>query len=137
MTDDSKHSRAFTLVEILVTTLLLITGLAAVAGVFSQGAHSNLRNRQRAAAATLLEAKMEELKAAPELSTGEFAEYLSIGTDGTVATEDSTKAMYLRTANISGEEPKQVTVVVYGRQSGRGTTFRELTRATTLVADGF
>lgn len=137
MIDGSKQSRAFTLIEILVTTLLLITGLAAVAGVFSQGAHSNLRNRQRAVAATLLEAKMEELKADPWLSTGDFAEYLSVGTDGTVSPEESTKAMYLRTANVSGEEPKQVTVVVYGRQSGRGTTFRELTRATTLVADGF
>jgi Tfp pilus assembly protein PilV len=137
MTDDSKQSRAFTLVEILVTTLLLITGLAALAGVFSQGAHSNLRNRQRAAAATLLEAKMEKFKASAELPTGDFAEYLSIDTDGTVVSEDSTKAMYLRTANVSGEEPKQVTVVIYGRQSGRGTTFRELTRATTLVADGF
>jgi len=130
-------SRAFTLIEILVTTLVLVTGLAAVAGLFSQGAQSNLRNRQRVDAEALLETKIAQLKAEPKLAPGDSAEYLTIQPNGTVTIEDSKKAMYLRTATISSESPKKITVIIYGRQNGRGTTYRELLRATSLVADGF
>ena len=54
----------FTLIEGLITTLILVTGLAAVAGVFSYSSLRSSQVLQETAAIALISAKMEDLKAA-------------------------------------------------------------------------
>lgn len=129
--------RGFTLIETLITTLVLVTGLAAVAGLFSYGAQANSQNRQRTAAATLLYSKMEELRNARVLVQGQYAEYLSIQSDGKVIGVASNSGPYLRVSTVENGVPQRVTVIVYARQSNRGNSYRELARATTLVGRGF
>ena len=126
----------FTLIEILITSLVLVTGLAAIAGLFSYGAQANFQNRQRTAATTLLYNKMEEMRNARPLAAGQYAEYLSIGADGSVGPSDS-RGPYLRVSNVDSGAPQRVTVIVYGRQTSRGNTYHELARATVLVGRGF
>jgi len=131
------NQQGFTLIETLITALVLVTGLAAIAGLFSVGAQTSLKNRQRTAATALLYSKMDELKTAEELTSGQYAEYISTGVDGAVISRDENHAPYLRTWKIEAASPKRVTVIVYGRQSGRLVLYQELARATLLVADGF
>ena len=127
----------FTLIETLITTLVLVTGLAAIAGLFSYGTHANSQNRQRTAATTLLHSKMEEMRNARALAPGQYAEYLSIQPDGSIAGGANGRAPYLRVSTIETGTPQRVTVIVYGRQSNRGNSYWELARATVLVGRGF
>ncbi len=131
------NRNGFTLIETLITTLVLVTGLAAMAGLFSYGAQANFHNRQRTAAASLLYTKMEEMRNARSLSAGQYAEYLEIQADGTVAASTNTHGPYLRVSNIESGAPHRVTVVVYARQSNRSNSYREVARATVLVGRGF
>lgn len=131
------NRNGFTLIETLITTLVLVTGLAAIAGLFSYGAQANSQNRQRTAATTLLYSKMEEMRNARALTAGQYAEYLSIQPDGGIAISANSYGPYLRVSNIEGGMPQRVTVIVYGRQPNRGNSYRELARATTLVGRGF
>ena len=131
------NRRGFTLIETLITTLVLVTGLAAIAGLFSYGAQANFQNRQRTAAAVLLYSKMEEMRNANTLATGQYTEYLSIQADGSVAGSTNGRGPYLRVLNIESGDPQRVTVVVYARQLNRGNPYLELARATVLVGKGF
>jgi len=131
------NRRGFTLIETLITTLVLVTGLAAIAGLFSYGAQTNSQNRQRTAATTILYSKIEEVRNARALTVGQYAEYLSIQPDGGVAISTDNHGPYLRVSNIESGMPQRVTVIVYARQSNRGNSYRELARATTLVGRGF
>src|SRR5207249_952844 len=117
--------------------LVLVTGLAAIAGLFSYGAQANFQNRQRTAATALLYSKMEEMRNASQLADGQYTEYLSVRTDGSVAGSTDIHSPYLRVSEIEAGTPQRVTVVVYGRQSSRGDSYRELARATVLVGRGF
>ena len=127
----------FTLIETLITTLVLVTGLAAVAGIFSYGAQANVTNRQRTAANALLYSKMEELRNARVLAEGQDAEYLSIQADGSVVVTGDSRAPYLRVSKVESGAPQRVTVIVYGRQTGRGNAHHELARATVLAGRRF
>lgn len=131
------NRNGFTLIETLITTLVLVTGLAAVAGLFAYAAQANFTNRQRTAATALLYSKMEELRNAPVLAEGQVAEYLSIQADGSVVVSGDNRAPYLRVLKIESGGPQRVTVIVYGRQAGRGNSHHELARATVLVGRGF
>ncbi len=131
------NRRGFTLIETLITTLVLVTGLAAVAGLFSYGAQANSENRQRTAATALLYSKMEELRNARTLVHGQYAEYLSIQSDGKVVVSSNISGPYMRVSTIEAGTPQRVTVLVYARQSSRGNSYRELARATILVGRGF
>jgi len=131
------NRRGFTLIETLITTLVLVTGLAAVAGLFSYGAQANSQNRQRTAATALLQSKMEELRNARAPTQGQYAEYLSIQTDGKIVVSSHNSGPYLRVSNIEAGMPQRITVIVYGRQSSRGISYRELARATALVGRTF
>ena len=53
----------FTLIEALITTVILVTGLAAVAGVFSYSSIASLRVQQRTAAVLLVSAELDEVLA--------------------------------------------------------------------------
>jgi prepilin-type N-terminal cleavage/methylation domain-containing protein len=131
------NRRGFTLIETLITTLVLVTGLAAVAGLFSYGARTNFQNRQRTAATALLYGKMEEMRNASVLAAGQYTESLSIQPDGSVTSSINSRGAYLRVSNIESGAPQRVTVIVYGRQSNRGNSYMELARATVLVGRGF
>lgn len=115
----------FTLIEALITTVVLVTGLAAVAGVFSYSSLTSLRTRQQTAALNLVARKMEDLRAAEELTAGRYAEYL--GPDD----------VFMRHWEITAEMPARITVIVYGRPPGRRGPYFELARATTRVGRKF
>lgn len=129
--------RGFTLIEALITTVILVTGLTAVASAFSYSSLSNLRIRQQTAAVALVSTKMEALKVAPKLIQGRYSEYFYIGPDGAVMAVDSVNAPYRQTWEINAEVPSRTTVIIYGRQSGRKTTYVELARATTVIGTRF
>jgi prepilin-type N-terminal cleavage/methylation domain-containing protein len=129
-------SRGFTLIETLITTVVLVTGLAAVAVLFSYSARTGLENRQRTAATVLLATKMEELRAIPELSPGQYSEYLSIASDGRVVTTGAEPARYLRTWKIESGTPQRLTITVLSLRTN-GRSYQELARATSLVGPKF
>jgi prepilin-type N-terminal cleavage/methylation domain-containing protein len=122
-----KHRRGFTLIETLIATLILVTGLVAVAGVFFYGARTSARLRRQTAATALLYTKMEELKEARDLSPGKYGEVLTIAPEGS----------YMRSWEVTEEMPRRITVIVYGKAGTRGSPYTELARATTLVGQGF
>ena len=113
----------FTLIEALITTVILVTGLTAVAGAFSYSSLVTSRVLQETAALALVTDKMEELKLEQEVTSGNYSEYLS--------------ASYLRTWEITSDVPARITVIVYGRAPGRPGSFRELARLSTLVGSQF
>ena len=59
------RNRGFSLIETLIATLILLTGVAGVASIFSFSARTNLYNEQRTTATTLLCEKMEHFKSIP------------------------------------------------------------------------
>lgn len=117
--------KGFTLIEAMITAVVLVTGLAAVAGVFSYSTLTSLRTRQHTTALTLVSQKMEDLREAEDLTPGRYSEYL--GPD----------ALFMRSWEITGETPSRVTVIVYGRLSGRRASYLELARATTRMGRKF
>lgn len=121
----------FTLIEGLITTLVLVTGLVAVAGVFSYSSLRASQVLQETAAIALMTAKMEQLKAADEVLPGRYSEYLALTPDGAVIVSDPGTAAWQRNWEISPEMPHRITVTVYGKSPGRAGPFRELATATT------
>jgi Tfp pilus assembly protein PilV len=117
----------FTLTETLVTTLVLVTGLVAIAGAFSYGVQSSRRIRQQTTGTALLYTKMEELRASRDFQPGHYSETIVITSD----------SIYLRSWEITPEMPHRITVTIYGKQSGGKGTYLELAHATTLVAREF
>jgi type II secretory pathway pseudopilin PulG len=126
----------FTLIEGLFTTLILVTGLAAVAGVFSYSSLRASRVLQETAAIGLMTARMEKLRAAEEILPGRYSEYLVVTPSGEVIVSEPGTATWQRTWEISPEMPHRITVTVYGKSLGPGR-FRELARATTLRGGRF
>ena len=130
------NCRGFTLVETLITTFVLVTGLAAVAGLFAYGAHTSLENRQRTAATILLSGKIEELRRSAELAPGEYSEYVSIGPDGGVVVSANGPSPYRRIWKVESGSPQRVTIVIHGWRPKR-RSYTELARATALLGRRF
>ena len=120
------NCRGFTLIETLITTLVLVTGLAAIAGLFSYGAKAGNENRDRIAATALIQNKMEELRHSHSLEPGQHTEYISTG-----------PTSYMTTWKVENETPQRITVVVYGRRPNRQNTYAELVRGTLLAGRSF
>jgi len=120
-----RNHAGFTLIETVMTTLILVTGLASVAGAFVYGIQTSVRTRQQTTAFALLAEKMEILRASDARSPGMFSEYFG--------RQDS----FLTTWEISSDLPQRITVIVSGRQPGAGKTYKELARASTLVGSQF
>jgi type II secretory pathway pseudopilin PulG len=146
------HSHGFTLAETLIATAILVTGLVAVASLFSWSTAANHNNRQRTAATILLSDKMEQFKLEdlesgiwtaggslnPDNPAAGYWDYVTFGGDGTLTVDTgSTNAPYLRLWAISGSNPKTVTVIVYARRSGLTRQRMELIRATTMASRTF
>lgn len=112
--------KGFTLIETLITTVVLVSGLLAVATLFSYSIRTNLISRQRTTATILLYEKMEQFTYTPltdVLWAADASDQVTIPEDGT----------YKRLWKITGTMPRSVTIIVYARG-------RELARATTLVS---
>ncbi len=147
-----RSNRGFTLIETLITTGILVTGLVAVASLFSWSAATNLMNQQRTASTSLVADKMEQFKAAgltdamwtaggslnaASPSTG-YWDYVTIASDGTITSDTtSTTAPYLRIWAVSGTSPRTVTIIVYAQRAGLTRTRTEMIRATTMASGTF
>jgi prepilin-type N-terminal cleavage/methylation domain-containing protein len=145
-----RNSRGFTLIETLITTLILVSGLVAVAQLFSYTIATNISNRQRTAATILVTEKIEQLKSvsvrnplwlvggglSPQQPVVGFYDYVSIAADGTPAI-DSATAPYIRVWQIAGTVPRSLTVIVYAQRFGLTQSPFELARAVTMVGDAF
>src|SRR5688572_28476495 len=132
-----KHRKGFTLIEALITTLVLVTGLVAVAGAFSYSSLTTLRVVQETTALAMLSAKIEAVKAADGIIPGHYSETLQLLPDGSIVVCEPAAATYLRVWEVTPEKPMQITVIIYGKSPGRGTPFRELARATVLSGERF
>lgn len=131
-----KNFNGFTLIETSIASLVLITGLAAVAGAC---AYSSLRSSHvlsETTAIALLSSKMEDLRRAP-VSAGQYTEYVFIDANGVVLPSEPVLANYICTWEVTAGTPRRVTVIVRGRIPGVSGPFRELARATTMQGDRF
>lgn len=143
--------RGFTLIETLVATLIMVTGLIAVAGLFSYSVRTNLFSEQVTTGVLLANSKMEEFRGvvrATDLATGggldvlspttNYFEYVSISEEGVVTADTVTStAPFLRLWEISGDNPRRITVSIYAQNSGISGRPIELVRTTTELTNGF
>ncbi|HYR82798.1 MAG TPA: prepilin-type N-terminal cleavage/methylation domain-containing protein [Terriglobia bacterium] len=115
--------RGFTLLETLMTTAILAVGLVGVAALFSYSARANLNTRQRTTATILLYDKMEQFKSTP------LDDSLWAGAGGSDEVPP-----YVRLWQITGTNPRRVTVIVVVENGGITGRPLELIRATTMVS---
>jgi prepilin-type N-terminal cleavage/methylation domain-containing protein len=142
----------FTLIETLITTLILVSGLVAVAQLFSYTVAANISNQQRTAATILVTEKIEQLKSvsirnplwlaggglSPRAPVVGFYDYVSIAADGTPTIDSATPSPpYIRVWQITGSVPRSLTVIVYAQRFGLTQSPFELARAVTMVGDVF
>ncbi len=116
--------RGFTLLEVLITTAILVTGLVSIAAMFTYSVRSNTANRQRTTAAILVSEKMEELKSV-SFSDDRWKAGGGLDPANPVPGFFDSESEYTRLWQITGTSTRTVTVAVY---SGR----TELARATTM-----
>jgi Tfp pilus assembly protein PilV len=145
-------NRGFTLVETLIATGVLITGLVAVAQLFPYAIRSNASSRQTTTATMIVDDKLEALRALPltdaalnaggslnpaSPATG-YYDYVTVASNGAVTVSaSSSPTAYLRLWQVSGINPKAITVVIYAVRNGISRTRLEATRSSTLVTDTF
>jgi Tfp pilus assembly protein PilV len=133
-----ESNRGSALIETLVAAVILVSGLVAVASIFSVTTGFNLRNQQRTTATLLLYDKMEQLQATdtpaggsldPTNPTAGFMDYVRIASDGTIVTGSADfGSVYLRLWQVRDAGNPAITIAVF---AGIGTTTQlELVRAT-------
>lgn len=98
-----RHCHGFTLLEILITVLLLIVGVVAVVRAMGSGTSADYYVEAQAIALQLAQEQMEEVKALPFSDIGEIPRGDDI--DGFPG--------YQREVLVEGTDPKTVTVNVY------------------------
>ena len=144
-------NRGFTLIETMIATGIQVTGLVAVAYMFSYSVRTNMTTQQSTSATMLVHDKMEELKATNFSSlaagggldgsspTASYREWVTISSAGVVTTSTSevTTAGYLRLWQITGTNPLTVTIVVFAQRSGVSGSQLELMRASTSLTSSF
>ena len=135
----------------MIATGIMVAGLLAVASIFTYSARTNILNQQRTTANLLANSKLEELRATSPISnligggglnaanpTAYYFEYASLTTSGTLTVDTVTDtAPYLRLWQISGTNPRLITVAVFSQRSGVSGQRTELIRATTSLTNGF
>lgn len=117
------YQRGFTLIEALITAVIVACGLVTIASIFSVSIRANLSNRQMAVATALLYDKMEELK---------WTASISSGTDQ-VTLDDK----YIRTWQVVPGDPQTVTVTVYAVSNPLTHRQTELISAAMLLSPSF
>ena len=145
------NNRAFTFIETLIATLIMAAGLTGAAAIFSYSVRTNLFSEQVTTGVLLANTKMEAFHNSPKVtdfpvgggldasspSPGYF-EYISISPTGAVTADTvSTAAPYIRLWQITGSNPRLVTVSVHAQNSGISRLPIELVRTTTELTNGF
>ena len=122
------RNSGFTLIEVLVASLVVTCGLVAVASMFSFAVRANISNRQVSTATALVYDKMEQFKSTP------LDDPLWNNSDGfDYVTQDTT---FVRAWHVSAAIPRSVTITVYAENAlTRRQT--ELIRATAVVSGTF
>jgi len=131
-------NRGSSLIETLVAAVILVSGLVAVASIFSITTGVNLRNQQRTTATLLLYDKMEQLRTTGSPAGGSldplnplegFMDYVRVGSDGTLITSSADSGpAYHRLWQVQDSGNPTITIAVF---AGIGaTTPLELVRAT-------
>jgi Tfp pilus assembly protein PilV len=150
--EDMRDQSGITLIETLVTTFVLVSGLVAIAAIFAYSAKTSLSNQRTMAATALLYEKMEQFKSAPmsdsiwlpggnlnlAFPAGGYFDYVTI--DGTGVLNSSTtdtSAPFMRLWQVSATAPRSVTIAVYGLKAGMVRRDSELIRGTTVVGMTF
>ena len=148
--------RGFTLVESLIATAVMVPGLVAIAMVFPYVVTTNVSSLQTTTASMIIADKMETLRTVPladaTLNAGGglnpaspvtgYYDYVTVAPDGTmtsssvVSVSDAPRA-FLRLWQVSGTNPKTVTVVVYTLRNGYRRGLLEVIRSSTIVTDTF
>lgn len=122
--------RGFTLLETLITTAVLVFGLAAIALMFSYTARANINTQQRTAATLLVYEKLEEFRSTSMTDTmwspGTYVDYPTIA-----------KTPYIRRWQITDTTPRNVTIAVFAARAGLTGRRMELIRAATAVSKTF
>lgn len=145
-----KNGRGFSLIETLLATVILVSGLVTIAHIFSYSIATNINNRQLTEATILLIEKLEQFKSAalsdsawatggslnPVSPTPGFFDYVSVGNDGGLAVSTGSSP-YLRLWQISGTVPRSITVIVYATRAGLSRNRMELIRAATMKSSTF
>ncbi len=130
---------------------IMATSLLAAASIFTYSVRTNMLNQQRTVATLLANSKLEDLRATSPIDnlivgggldganpTASYFEYVTLTTSGAVRADTVTAmAPYLRLWQISGDNPRLITVAVFARRSGVSGQRSELIRATTNVTNGF
>lgn len=145
-------TRGFTLIEILISTVILLSGILAVASVFAFTTTANLDTRQRTIANSILSDKMETFRSAPltspiwsvggslqpQSTMNGFVEYVGLTTNGTITVSPTDSRLpYMCIWQVSGSDPRMVTVIVYAQRAGVTRRRLELIRATTALSAKF
>jgi prepilin-type N-terminal cleavage/methylation domain-containing protein len=117
------QNRGFTLIEALVTAVIVAFGLVAVASIFSFAIRANISNRQMAVATALAYDKMEELKWSSSLSSG----------SDQVTLDDR----YIRSWQVGSGDPRLITITVYAVSNPLTHRQTELVQATMLLSPTF
>lgn len=146
-----RNSRGFTLIETLIATGITLTALVSVAAMFAYSARTNILTEQRTTGILLATSKLEGLRSTSSISTltvgggidassptTSYFEYVTIGTSGAITTSTTAGANpYLRMWQISGTNPRLITVSVYANNSGVTGGQTELIRTATTLTNGF
>ena len=115
------NRRGFTLVEILMATFILTSGMVAVAWVFAYSAKAAANNQQRMVATLLLQEKLEQLKSTSLdnaiWASGEYSDH---------------SGEFLRSWRITGETLRSVTIIVYADRASLANTQMEMARGSTM-----
>ncbi len=145
------RGRGFTLIETLIATGIMVPALVAVASIFAYSARTNLLTEQRTIAALLGASKIEDLRSVTPINnltvgggldaanpTAGYFEYVAITPSGTITIGRTVgSSPYLRLWQVSGTDPRLITVAVYAMRSGVTGNRVELFRAATSRTDGF
>jgi len=118
-----KRNCGSALIETLVASFILVSGLVAVASMFSAAEDVRIRNQQGATATLLLYEKMEQLHAAGSASGGSldprhpeagFADYVRIASDGKLRiSDDDPGSAYLRVWQVQDSANPVTTIAVF------------------------
>jgi len=145
----TRNSRGFTLIETLIATGIMLTALGAVAAMFAYSARTNLLNEQRTTATLLAISKMEDLRSTSSINdlvvggsltttAANYFEYVSITSSGAIATSTTAgNNRYLRLWEISGTNPRLISIAVRANYSGVSGEQVELIRMATQLTNGF
>jgi Tfp pilus assembly protein PilV len=148
--------RGFTLVESLIATAVLVPGLVAIAMIFPYVITTNVSSLQTTTASMIIAEKMETLRTVPladaTLNVGgglnpaspvtSYYDYVTVASNGAmtsssvISASDAPRA-FLRLWQVSGTNPKTVTVVVYTVRNGYRGVLLEATRSSTIVTDTY